>query len=220
MVRQRRLLLPGQAHLIVLPTLPDLPAFRDALDQQVFLTTLRETARAEQVQIHAYALLPGEVRLLATVAQVERLSRWVQAIGRRYVSAYNRRHGRAGTLWSGRFRCAVVEPGTPRLTALQYVDGPHGDESLSSASHRCGGPRDPMLIDPPEYWSLGNTPFERESRYQRRLEAGAEPELSERLRRATIGGWPIGSVAFVDSLSASALRAVRPKARGRPRKTS
>jgi putative transposase len=210
--------------LVVQRALPGLAAFRDASDRDTYRAALREAASIEQVQVHAYALLPHEVQLLLTPSQRSGLSRLLQAVGRRYVSAYNRRHGRSGTLWDGRFRCAVVEPGTWRLLALLMVDGaaadertpPAGEIGTTSAPHRCGGARDPMLSDPPEVWSLGNTPFERETAYRRRLEQGVAGPQFDLARRAALGGWALGSPAFVEAVSAASDRPAAPRPRGRP----
>ena len=125
----------------------------------------------------------------------------MQALGRRYVAAHNRRHGRRGTLWDGRFRCGVVEPGATRLQALCLIDGAAADRGITSAAHRLGGPRDALLVDPPEYWQLGNTPFEREAAYRRLLQAGVPPAAAQALRSAAIGGWAAGSPGFKASLA-------------------
>jgi putative transposase len=109
-------------------------AFADAADRSAFLAALREAAVAEQVQVHAYALLPTELQLLATPGPAGALGRLMQALGRRYVSAYNRRHNHRGSLWDGRFRCAVVEPGALRLQALLLVDGQSDQPGWTSAS--------------------------------------------------------------------------------------
>ena len=64
-----------------------------------------------RVALHAYALLDDAVQLLLRPPSDAALSRMMQALGRRYVAAFNRRHGRSGTLWDGRFRAGVVQPG-------------------------------------------------------------------------------------------------------------
>lgn len=223
MARLPRLVLPGQAHYLIQRCHSGLPAggaFVDATDRSSFLAALREAAAAEQVQVHAYALLAHELQLLLTPAKAPALGRMVQALGRRYVSAYNRRHGHRGTLWDGRFRCAVVEPGPTRLAALQLIDGQSAEPGLTSAGHRSGGAREALVADPPEVWSLGNTPFEREAAYRARLAQGLPAELAESLRRCALGGWAAGSPAFVASVGETAARPARPRPRGRPaRKT-
>jgi len=216
MARLPRLVVAGQAHLIVQRGHSGTAVFADEVDRAAYLAALREAAAAERVQVHAYALLPTEVLLLVTPAERLALSRLMQALGRRYVAAHNRRHGRSGTLWDGRFRCGVVEPGATRLQALCLVDGAAADPGITSAAHRLGGPREGLLIDPPEYWQLGNTPFEREAAYRRLLDAGVAAAPAARLRGAALGGWAAGSADFRAGLAAATSRPTQPRPRGRP----
>ncbi|HRC38884.1 MAG TPA: transposase, partial [Rubrivivax sp.] len=184
MARLPRLVVAGQAHFVVQRGHGGAPVFADDSDRAAYLAALREAAATERVQVHAHALLPGEVQLLVTPAEPAALSRLMQALGRRYVAAHNRRHGCRGTLWDGRFRCGVVEPGPTRLQALCLIDGAATESGLTSAAHRLGAPRDALLVDPPEYWQLGNTPFEREAAYRGLLQASCSPAGSYRPCRA------------------------------------
>ena len=195
-------------------------AFADATDRSTFLSALREAALAEKVQVHAYALLDTEVQLLATPATAGALGRLMQAVGRRYVSAYNRRHGHRGSLWDGRFRCAVVEPGATRLQALVLVDGQSEQPGWTSASARTGGAREALLSDPPEWWALGNTPFDREALYRRQLVQGLSSPQAASLRQAALGGWAAGTAAFAAQVAEATARPASPRARGRPRKAA
>lgn len=223
MARLPRLELPGQTHLVLLRAHGALGpggAFTDDADRAAFLAALREAARAEGVAVHAWALLAGEVLLLLTPQAPGALGRVMQALGRRYVAAFNRRHGHRGSLWDGRFRSGVVEPGALRLAALQWVDGAAAEPGHSSASHRDGGPRQALVADLPEFWGLGNTPFEREAAYRERLAQGLAPALADTLRQATQGGWVAGSPAFAARMAEAASRATRPRPRGRPRRAA
>jgi len=213
MSRLPRLVVPHCAHYVVQRGHSGRPVFADDADRQAFLAALREAAAAQRVAVHAYALLDTEVHLLATPPDAVSLGRMVQTLGRRYVSAYNRRHDRSGTLWDGRFRCAVVEPGSWQLAALRLIDGLPGP---TSAAHRAGELRDAMLADPPEFWNLGNTPFEREAAYRALLVQGVPPSQAAALRSAALGGWAVGSGAFMAQLAAQTARPVRPRPRGRP----
>jgi putative transposase len=218
MARLPRLVLPGQAHYLVQRGHGERAVFTDSQDRQAYRLALTEAADAAKVQVHAYALLDDEVQLLVTPSDEAALGRMVQTIGRRYVSAYNRRHGCTGTLWSGRYRCAVVQPGAWRLGVLRWIDGLSAEPGLTSAGHRNGGQREPLLIDPPEVWELGNTPFDRESAYRALLAQGTDAGLAAALRQAALGGWALGSVAFAAEVEASTARPSRPRSRGRPRR--
>ena len=217
MARLPRLEVPGLAHLVILRGHGGQLVFVDRQDRQCFLDALAKAASEHKVQVHAYALLASEVQLLLTPAAPAALGRVVQALGRRYVSAYNRRHGRTGTLWDGRYRAAAVEPGPLLLAALQLVDSACGDPGGSSIGHRTGAGHDPLLVDPPEVWQLGNTPFDREAAYRARLAEGVPRVTAERLRHAALGGWVAGTDAFASRLGATLGRPTRPRPRGRPR---
>lgn len=220
MARLPRLELPGQTHYLLQrahSALGEVGVFADATDRRNFLAALMEAAKAEGVQVHAYALLAQELQLLATPTQAGALGRLMQALGRRYVSAYNRRHGHRGSVWEGRFRCAVVEAGDQRLAVLQLVDGQSAEPGLTSASPRTGGPRDPLLTDPPEWWALGNTPFDREAAYRARLAQGLPQAQAQSLRQAALGGWVVGSPAFATQVAEATARPSQPRPRGRPR---
>jgi putative transposase len=216
MARLARLVVAGQAHLVLHRGHNGAAVFADAVDRAAYLAALREAAATEALQVHALALLDTEVLLLITPAQPASLSRFMQAVSRRYVSAYNRRHGRSGTLWDGRFRCGVVEPGPTRLDALRLVDGQSAEPGITSAAHRTGGVRNPLLNDPPEYWQLGNTPFEREAAWRSLLASGLPGDRAEALRRAASGGWVAGTAAFAAGVALAACRPARPRPRGRP----
>ncbi len=218
MARLPRLVLAGHAHCVVQRGHSGQAVFADHDDRRSYVDALRQAAAAEQVQVHAWALLDSEVLLLATPSDAPSLGRMVQALGRRYVSAYNRRHQRSGTLWDGRFRCAVVEPGAMRLAALRWIDGQSLEPGVTTAAQRLGALRDTVVTDPPEVWELGNTPFEREAAYGALLGEGLPAAVVEMLRGAALGGWAAGSTAFTTGVGQAAARPARPRQRGRPRR--
>lgn len=219
MARLPRLVIPGLAHLVVQRGHGDRPVFGDDVDRRNYLGALRESAPAAGVQLLAWALRDEQVLMLARPTASDGISRLLQSVGRRYVSAYNRRHARSGTLWDGRFRCAPVEPGSTLLDLLAWIDGMGTEPAGTSAGLRLAGRPDALLVHPAEFWALGNTPFEREAAYRRRLAEGVAPDQAQRWQQAAIGGWAIGSAAFATELAARTQRPVRPRPPGRPRKT-
>jgi putative transposase len=224
MARLARLVVPGYAHLVQWRSLAGLPAWVNGADQAAFAHALQQALAEHRLALHAYALRRDEMLLLARPTAAGQLSACVQAVGRRYVRAYNLRHGRSGTLWNGRFRSCVVEPGAATLWALRYIEQtPAGlePEGLCSAYQRVGQTRATQhvaVVQPPEYWALGNTPFDRESGYRALLEEPLPPGPCAALARSLSGGWPLGSPAFTASLASLAARPLAPRARGRPPK--
>lgn len=225
MARLPRLALPDLAHLVVLRGQAGLPVFVDDGDRRALLDALREAARQHRVAVEAYALADDHVHLVLRPADGPGLGAVVQGMGRRYVGPFNRRHGRSGSPWAGRFRAAPLQPGDAVLQALCFVDG-HAqragrvlrpeDEPWCSAAHHLGQRRDPLLTDGPDWWALGNTPFEREAAYRRLLDEGLDAERLHALAQASHKGWALGDAAFLARLAQHTPRPVAPRPRGRP----
>ena len=216
MARLPRLALAGQAHWLSQQAHGTGPAFADDTDRRGYLAVLLDAARAEDVRLHAYALLATEMHLLASPSRAESLGRLMQAVGRRYVSAYPRRHGGSGTLWNGRFRCALVQAGEPLLDVLCLLDGLSPEPGHTSLAHRATDERLALITDPPEYWSLGNTPFDRQARWHDRVAEGLPETTRQALLAAAHGGWVIGSADFRRQVAEETDRPAAPRPRGRP----
>ena len=153
MARQPRLVLPGGLHHLLQRGNNRQPVFVDDQDRRAYIDDLREATRLHGVLVHGYALMPNHIHLLVTPQSEDGLARAMQTLGRRYVAAFNRRHGRSGTLWEGRYRTALIEAPAYFQLALRYVeqhplrDGlaeRAGDYAWSSAAHHLGLRRDAL----------------------------------------------------------------------------
>lgn len=219
MARLPRAAFAALPHIVVQQALPGVSLANDPEDAQTALALLREVAGHHAVNVHAYALLPERWCLVATPPTATALGSMMQAWSRRFAMGLNRRLGRHGTLWSGRYRASVFDASDWMLDAMLYVEqAAQTAEAPSSIAHHLGQQVDPLVADPASFWALGNTPFEREARYRSLLE---QPLTS--LRRSAIdaalrGGWALGSAAFVAALSEQTGRPLRPRPRGRPPK--
>jgi len=226
MARLPRLDLAGHLHLVIQRARDGQRAFVDDDDRRRYLGAMLESARECAVAVHAYALMDTEVLLLATPAETASLARFMQGLGRRYVKAFNHRHGRSGALWEGRYRTTVVDPASHLLACIRLVEQAPmraglvtrtGDWPWSSAAHHAGQKADPIVTEHTAYWQLGNTPFEREARYARESAVLLTDLETERLLAAARHGWPIGSDVFLHALRRTTDRPVQPRPRGRPK---
>lgn len=223
MARLPRLAVAGCVHLVGLRGHNGQSVFRDGVDRERFLAELGTAFTREQVALHGYALTGERVWLICTPREAPALSRAMQALGRGFAAAFNRRHGRTGALWDGRFRATVIEGGPRVLEALVFVDQAGSDAAgeraslWSSAPQHLGAGEDPPLTHAPEYWRLGNTPFDRAAAFGGLLAEPLASSTAQRLRAAVERGWPIGSPAFLAALADQIARPVVPAPRGRPR---
>jgi putative transposase len=229
MARLPRLALPGFAHLVLLRGHNREAVFRDDDDRAAFLDALEAAFQRDQVALHAYALHADRVWLLCTPAREGDLSRAMQALGRRFSAVFNRRHDRSGSVWDGRYRSTVVEPGAMLLTAMVFVDQ-WGDDLVpahaedrkatlwSSARQHLGFAGSVQLTNLAEYWALGNTPFDRTLAYMALLNEGSRTAEFDRVAAATMRGWVLGSPGFIEGLGELIDRPLSARRKGRPRK--
>ena len=228
MARLPRLVIAKHLHYLIARGHNDQPVFLDEADYQHFLNWLREAAQRLGVAIHAYALLPNRLHLLATPGDELALSKMMQAVGRHYVPYFNARHGRSGSLWEGRFRATVVEADRYFSHCAHLIEyqpllaGLSTDISAyrwSSHAHHVGLIKQAWLSDHPAYWQLGNTPFEREAAYQQLCSVPPEASQAASIDQATHKAWALGSEAFRRSLTKLTERRLEPAKRGRPSKS-
>jgi putative transposase len=227
MARLARLYVPDQPQHVILRGIGEQPAFIDDADYALFIDSLKTAARDHHLSVHAYVLLPNCVQLLVTPRDETSLPKTMQAVGRRYVAYFNRRHGRRGTLWEGRYRATVFEGEQYFLTCSRLIElSPVRYERVaspeqyrwSSYAHHVGLTLDPVVTDHPLYWALGNTPFERQRAYKELCEQPLPQNTIEALQQATLKGWVLGSDTYRVWAAREANRRVSPLQRGRPRK--
>jgi REP-associated tyrosine transposase len=227
MARLARLAIAGQAHHLIQRGNNGQAIFLDDEDRRAYLSALRDAAATHTVAIHAYVLMDNHVHLLATPAAAQGLSRMMQALGRRYVSGFNRRHRRSGTLWEGRFRAAVIESERYFLACMRYIEtnpvrsglvSHPADYPWSSHAHHSGQRSDPLVTDHSLFWSLGNTPFDRQSAYKLLSEQPLASDVVQALTTTALKSWALGSAEYLQRIGEEADRRVSPRSRGRPRK--
>lgn len=199
--------------------------FRGDDDYAFYLDTLRMAAREHDFAIHGFSLMPNHVHLVGTPKVADSLSRTLQAVGRRYTRYFNAAADRSGTLWEGRFRSTVLDPAEWVLPILLYVESnavraglvstPEEDR-WSTYRHHVGIQSIPWVSDHFCYWRLGNTPFERQSRYRTLWHEGFGSDQFAQIRQHVHSGWPLGNEAFLATLARTGGRRVAPLPKGRP----
>ncbi|MGZ3159341.1 MAG: transposase [Burkholderiaceae bacterium] len=227
MARLPRLIIPDQLHHVVQSGNDRQQIFQDAEDYEAFLKWLRESSKLFKVAIHAYTLMPDRVHLLLSPTDETGLARMMQWIGRYYVPYFNRKYQREGTLWKGRYKATVIDPEQYFMPCCRYIElnpvrsglaAEPSEYRWSSYLHHIGARQDPVIMDHPKYWALGNTPFEREAAYRELTELALKEEEIRQISDFTAKGWALGSAVFKAGLEKKTQRRVSPTKRGRPAK--
>ncbi len=225
MARLPRLTIPGVPHHVIQRGHGRQAIFLDEADRLRYLAVLRETTAAASMAVHAYVLMPDHVHLLVTPQAAGDVGRAIQSIGRRYVRAFNERHGRTGSMFEPRYRSAVIEADRYLLPVMRYIEqnpvrmglvGVPAEFRWSSHRHHIGQSVDPLITDHPAYWALGNTPFERQAVFLALFDQPQAPSQLSDIRRSAHGGWLLGAPDGV--ALGSATRPTAPRRPGRPRR--
>ena len=227
MARLARLVVPGlPIHLMMSGHNRQSIFFTDE-ERRFYLESLRDAAREYELAIHAYVLMPMQVHVLATPSHQQSVSRVMQSVGRRYAQLFNQKHQRTGTLWDGRFKSCVVDPQTYFLQIQRYIEQSPiraglvqnlKDWSWSSFAHHVGAETIPWIVDHEIFWSLGNTPFERQHAWQDMASDPMSNNEIEKVSNHLNYGWPIGSPQFLTQLAHQTNRPVIARKPGRPQK--
>ena len=94
--------------------------FRDDRDRQHFLELLAEMVLRFGVRWHAYVLMENHYHLLLELTEAN-LSRAVQWLNVSYSVWFNRRYGRSGHLFQGRFKSVLVNRDEWALALSRYL---------------------------------------------------------------------------------------------------
>ena len=175
MPRVPRPVVPGQPMHITQRGNNRMAMFETPEDYGHFRETLRITSEHGRCAVHAYVFMTNHVHLLVTPDDAEGPARMMQALGRRYVSYFNHRYGRTGTLWEGRYRSTLIDSAHYLLTCAQYIElNPvragmvaHPDAHPWSSFRRNAYGEADALVTPHElYRTLGSCPSVCEAAYR------------------------------------------------------
>ena len=227
MARLARVSVPGYPYHVIQRGNNRQRIFASDGDRVVMCDLLSENAARFGVAIHAYVLMDNHFHLLLTPSTADGLPRMMQAVGRKYVRHFNDAQKRSGTLWEGRYKSALVQTERYLVACMVYLDlnpvraglvSRPQDYSWSSHAHYAGIRIDRLITPHALVWELGNTPFDRESRYRALVQAGVTERQRAVLGQAVTNGWVVGDHSFVAQLKAHTVRRLTRGSPGRPSK--
>lgn len=233
MARQPRLDLPGTPQHVVQRGNNRLPCFLDNNDRRSYLHFLGEALDHTRCRLHGWVLMGNHVHLLVTPPVTGAVGEMMQRLGRSYVQLFNRRHGRTGTLWEGRYKASLVDNDRYLLQCLRYielnpvraalVDDPAAFPWSSCRDHL--GLHFTSLLSPHPTWlGIGSTPEERSPCWRQFLAEAITDEEMTAIRITLQQQRALGSSAFLDLVEARTQRfagtrpAHRPSAKRGPKR--
>ncbi len=81
----------------------------------------------DAVEMHAYCLMPNHFHMLLYQTEVNGISRLIQSICTAYTLYFNKKYGRRGPLFEGRFRAVPIRSDGQLLHVSRYIHLNHKD---------------------------------------------------------------------------------------------
>lgn len=187
--------------------------FRSDEDCELFLALLQGASRRHAFDIHAYALMKNHVHLLGTPRTTTAIEQAMHAAGFRYAQHFNRRYGRTGPLFEGRYRSMIIDTDVYWFACMRYVElnplragmatRPEAYYWTSYPANAFGAP-DALITPHPLYLDLGSGPGERQQRWRNMCAEGMNSEELERVRASVHRGTALGAVVMTDDVTLDA----------------
>ena len=120
MVRRARERCESGVYHIVLKGINRQDIFFDEEDFQRFLNTLEKKKLENRFVVYGYCLMNNHVHILIREKN-DKISRIMSRVGTSYAWWYNRKYGRSGHVFQGRYGSECVEDNTYLLTVVRYI---------------------------------------------------------------------------------------------------
>ena len=227
MPRKPRFFLPGYATHVIQRGNNRQPIFWEDGDYRCYLSILGQAREKYGCAIHAYVLMSNHAHLLVTPAEKTSISRMMQYVGRLFVPYINKKYGRTGTLWEGRFKASIVDNTKYALACYRYIElnpvragmvQKSLDYRWSSHLHNAYGVDNELLTPHRAYSSLGVSLDQRTMSYRSLFNQTCEEAELSLIRNYVQSGTPLGEGRFCAEVKSLLSRDLGLPGRGRPQK--
>ncbi len=188
------------------------PCFFSREDYRTYLGMLEDAGKESSCVVHAYVLMPNHVHLLASPQSANAPAGMMKRLGQRYVQFINRKYGRVGTLWQGRYHSSLVDTERYFLACQRYIELNPVRAGLvehpvaydwSSYRVHAHGKKSGIVVPHEIYNGLGSEPIERASCYRALFNEAIPQPFLDQFRQATNSNGICGSTHFSDRIGAA-----------------
>jgi putative transposase len=226
MPRSARVVIANQPHHIVQRGHNRQTVFAHADDYRFYLSTLKEWKENLRCKVYAYCLMTNHVHLvIEPCGKAENLGLLMKRVAGRYTRYINKKEGRTGTVWEGRYKSSPVDTGEYLLACCRYVEmNPVRAGAVlrpdayrwSSYGAKAGIAEDAWLDLDGFYLGLGRSATKRQERYRQWMAEAVSDEEAELIRQAARRNQLTGGNRFIDEIEKKMGTRIELRGRGRP----
>lgn len=182
--------------------------FTDDKDHAIFLETLEQASLMFGVNVGAYCLMPNHYHLLIQTPNAN-LSRFMRHVNGVYTQRFNRKNGKDGPLFRGRYRALIVDADSYLLQVVRYIHSNPAKarlvqrpESFRWSSHRfyLNSKRAPEWLCVKEMLTwFSSRPGHALQLYKKFMKEAPDPHFEEKYERKHLG-WILGEGSFLEKM--------------------
>ena len=205
MPRKPRMFVPGIPAHVVQRGNNRQATFFEKQDYDFYLDVLQSGLRRYDAALHAYCLMSNHVHLLITPNRENSIPRVFQHVGRMYVLYINKKYGRTGALWEGRYKCSLINADEYLLTCYRYIELNPVSAGMvirpeeypwSSYRHNGTGQTNRLISEHDVYLGLGNDSETQRHRYRNFFQAEIPSGSEQQIQKALNFNYPLGNDKF------------------------
>lgn len=225
MSRQARIIIPNFPHHILNRGNNKEIIFFDDEDFKFFLRQVKKYKEKYGIKIYHYCVMPNHHHFLVEPPTSQALINFMHDLMTVYAQHVQRKYGKGGHIWQGRYKSPVIEREDYLAQCGYYIeDNPRRaglvidlkDWPWSSYHFYAFGKPDSIVDVDPEYLKLGATLEERQENY-RKFILGAGDEKWLKSIRQKLGQGILGSERFIkEMVEEFKIKLIRVGRRGRP----
>jgi len=228
MARPPRIIIPNFLYHVLNRGNNKEKVFFEDEDYYLYLKEVKKYKEKFGLKIYHYCLMPNHEHFLVEPFQKQSLPKFMHGVTLVHTQYMNKKYGRMGHVWQGRYKSPLVEKEDYMIQCGYYIeDNPRRaglvkrlleDWPWSSYHFYAYWKEDPIVDVDPYYLGLGTAPEERQENY-RKFIIGVQDEKWLKNIREKLDQGILGSEKFIEEIKEKfKIKLIRVGERGRPPK--
>ncbi|MFA6141885.1 MAG: transposase [Candidatus Omnitrophota bacterium] len=96
--------------------------FDDEHDFGKYLKLIKRYKKKWGFRLYGFCLMPNHIHLIGEALHGENLAKFMQGLNRSYTAYFNKKYGKVGHLWQGRFNSKVILKDKYVIDCINYIE--------------------------------------------------------------------------------------------------